>query len=113
MTPQERSDKLAKIYETIANKELSFGCKYKYKPRGRMIFTVDSEQIRTNLNLILVQSLGHPVTIGDCLDWIENNEVNLYRRDVYDSLQDLWKSKRLSIDDQSDECVTYIHSLIK
>lgn len=88
MTPQERSDKLAKIYEVIN-------------------FPYDDWD-----------SVYSPVTIGDCLDWYEKEIVTewcKYNFSCYFEKDILWKwkSKRLPIDEQSDECVTYIYSLIK
>ena len=62
--------------------------------------------------------IGHPVMIGDCLDWYEKEVVTEwcgYKFSCYfeKHISDKWKSKRLPIDDQSDDCIDYIHSLIK
>lgn len=79
MTPQERSDKLAKIYKTI-------------EPSKYLICTERWDDV---------------ITIGDCLDWMEERMVWPFEILIK------WKSKRLPIDAQSDECVEYIYSLIK
>lgn len=91
MTPQERSDKLAKIYETI-------------EPSKYLICTERWDDV---------------ITIGDCLDWMKNTFEIDFDCSVCDMDRKLryiiryWKSKRLPIDAQSDECVEYIYSLIK
>lgn len=55
------------------------------------------------------------VMIGDCLDFLDSQEVQKidWRHPAQRSLLIIWKSKRLPIDEQSDECVSYIYSLIK
>lgn len=144
MTPQERSDKLAKIYEVIANKELSFGCmldvwypdvhyvrviarlssnsykicnhhrKTKYEWMQDIVEYKDNFSIERTPIPEITKIIGHPVMIGDCLDW--NDTINQLIVDFeyhQEMILDLWKSKRLPIDEQSDECVSYIHSLIK
>lgn len=128
MTPQERSDKLAKIYKVIANKELSF---WAIVPYGILIHhyeeTIASSEkslyFYTDKNRIEecdfeLETIGHPVMIGDCLDWYEKEIVSewcKYNFSCYFEKDILWKwkYKRTPIDYQSDECIDYIHSLIK
>ena len=78
--------------------------------------------------------IWHPVMIGDVLDWIENKKFNvgtpimwfwfddgdysdetklfLIQKHYSEKACILWESKRLSIEEQSDECIDYVYSLI-
>lgn len=140
-----REEKIKVIYETIANKERIFGCKYiikdgdwhKYEVRETEWECVkltywDEYQVeywddytRTNY---LVSIIWHPVMIGDVLDRYRTNnndykvwEINPYDLKSYSAFQEydikrllnLWTEKRTPIDEQSDECVDFVHSLIK
>ena len=73
--------------------------------------------------------------IGDVLDWIENKKFNvnvpimwfwfddgdysdetklfLIQKHYSEKACILWESKRLSIEEQSDECIDYVYSLIQ
>ena len=72
--------------------------------------------------------IWHPVTIGDVLDRYRtnNNDYKVREIDPYDlksysafqeydikRLLNLWTEKRTLIDEQSDECIDFVHSLIK
>ena len=79
--------------------------------------------------------IWHPVMIGDVLDWIENKKFNvnvpimwfwfddgdysdetklfLIQKHYSEKACILWESKRLSIEEQSDECIDYVYSLIQ
>ena len=57
--------------------------------------------------------IWHPVMIGDVLDWA----VKKWSMIRYDDMQCvnilyLWTEKRKPIDDQSDECIKFIYSLL-
>ena len=76
-----------------------------------------------------------PIMIWDAIDWIENkkfdvnapimwfwfededydNDTKLYfiQRHYSEKTCAIWESKRLPIEDQSDECIDFIYSLIK
>jgi len=71
--------------------------------------------------------IGHPVMIGDVLDRYRtnNNDYKVWEIDPYDlksysafqeydikRLLNLWTRKRALIDEQSDECIDFIYSLI-
>ena len=73
--------------------------------------------------------------IGDVLEWIENKKFNvdipimwfwfddgdycdetklfLIQKYYSEKACILWESKRLSIEEQSDECIDYVYSLIQ
>lgn len=87
-----KQEKIEYIYEKIANKDLNFGCLFKYKDidfaKLRICWTKESwwiigwiesgylkEASRENFinNTIII---WHPVMIWDVLDWIENNLNN-------------------------------------
>jgi len=63
----------------------------------------------------------HPVMIWDVLDWIDVNISAIYdshwgRDKHWEAVTDLiylWKTKRATIEEQSDECIDYIFNLIK
>lgn len=79
--------------------------------------------------------IWHPVMIWDVLDWIENKKFNvdtpimwfwfddgdysdetklfLIQKHYSEKACILWESKRLSIEEQSDECIDYVYSLIQ
>lgn len=120
-------EKIKKIYEVIANKELSFGCIYTpdiWRLYGKVIegenkrFYVHNWETPCHVNII-----GHPVMIGDVLDWLQNNGIDFKAyKDVprwktytspTDMIRMLWQKKRLPIEDQPQECIGYIHWLIQ
>ena len=88
-----REQKINAIYEKIANKDLTFGCKIFHKveswkrwfkariitdsiKRDDWIFywvKLDSENSVTWLQEKEMEIIGHPVMIGDMIDFIEKN----------------------------------------
>lgn len=68
----------------------------------------------------ITEVIWHPVMIGDVLDWIEpywwvfaqsvNLDIERTRKGTL--LLSVRKQKRKPIDDQSDECIDYVYSLI-
>ena len=66
-----------------------------------------------------------PVMIGDVLDWIEKNPSKKPKAPITAKLSHTsetvtkmkiavyWKEKQKPIDDQSEECISYVYSLIK
>lgn len=81
------------------------------------------EELETYIKII-----WHPVMIGDVLDRYRtnNNDYKVREIDPYDlksysafqeydikRLLNLWTGKRTLIDEQSDECIDFVHSLIK
>lgn len=134
-----REEKIAAIYAEMANKELTCGCKVKFSKwiysiidRENVWFLDSYKGVDWNIhNTIVVEDgvnsrcysieeiIWHPVMIGDVLNWIDNkmgvsnheyeefviNEVNMAIL--------LWLEYLKPIDEQSDDCVNFIYSLIK
>ena len=127
--------KIEKIYLEIANKELSFGCII-----NRFVWIDDIFLRITETNKPWILKLeviswndwklkteyltreefekyvikGHPVMIWDMLDWYKNsNTLEAYNSfSLTTDLLTLWKYKRLSIEEQSEECIDYIYNLL-
>lgn len=126
-----------KIYEVIANKELSFGCRVEiidndilslrkikpwYKPDICFYVWEFWEEIFITIRNIkiwdfkpfwikrneLIKVTGHPIMIWDVLDWIDIKTKNSYFETLIK-----WKHKRLPIENQSPECIEYVYNLIK
>lgn len=63
--------------------------------------------------------------IGDVLDWVRDTLEGTYEpsesalalvnkiADIEDKILIVYKLKRLPIDDQTDECIDFIYSLVK
>jgi len=116
-------EKIDKIYEVIADKTLSFGCKVDDKFSswiGRIIRSYQDGSVdiyRDNkfwfkdVRYLLRNQktiIWHPVMIWDVLDWSEAKELK-YTRDICYS----WKDKRKPIEDQTDETIDFVYSLVK
>ena len=133
-----REEKIEAIYQEMANKELSFGCICKINDGEDVIFIRQNKtwsylSIRENEEFTVSlwytpEIIGHPVMIGDVLDRYKtnNNDYKVWGIDPYDlksysafqeydikRLLNLWTGKRTPIDEQSDECINFVHSLIK
>lgn len=171
-----KQEKLEYIYEKIANKDLNFGCLFKYKDIDFAEFRICwikegwwiinwiewgglKVAFRENFinNTIII---WQPVMIGDVLNWIEDNLNNWYEKcykcwadmmyeDLYycsneecendDEPEDfvflskwdlvienawrdtrfinkdnfLWKKLNKPIEEQSDECIDFVYSLLE
>ena len=127
---------LDKIYEVIANKELSPWCNFKkwdenceillehnfeegteydiWFTNNNVILRVEIEPIIEGLFNFDYTIIWHPVMIGDALDWIEKNweEVSDWFYKWMWELNRQWKYKRKPIDD-NPECIKYIYNLIQ
>lgn len=125
----------------MANKELTFGCKVKFSKwiysiidRENVWFLDSYKGVDWNIrNTIVIEDgvnsrcysieeiIGHPVMIGDVIDWIEPYWKG-YAQDVRFSKErkrkiDIallqWDKKREPIEAQSGGCIDFIYSLIK
>lgn len=140
----------------MANKELTFGCKVKFSKwiysiidRENVWFLDSYKGVDWNIrNTIVIEDgvnsrcysieeiIGHPVMIGDVIDWIEKKDFDVNKKipwfwfedekeiddesklfliqDYYtDKIIAFWDKKRESIETQSDECIDYVYSLIQ
>ena len=123
-----REKKIRVIYKEIANKEITFGCKIFIEGEKWVIVDEDKywEWIATLRGDWWVtrekpecefEVVGHPVMIGDVMYYIKER-INLEKLavDYYEEIAELsdnWKDERLSIEQQSDECVDFVYNLIK
>lgn len=145
----ELKEKIDAIYEKIANKDLNFGCKIFHKVDWKRSFKariitdkiekdygtfywvkLDSENSVTWLQEKEMEIIGHPVMIGDVMDYIENitlDKIYSYiwvkkeeipdlilqkTKDAMMKIFPLWKQKRKPIEEQSDDCIDFIYNLI-
>ena len=100
-----------KIYEVIANKELSFGCKVSRWDFNEIVIIGQYEIKKSKVIRIycpddtdyLNDVIWHPVLIGDVLDWIKI-EHDLWNLDYISPIEAIinWKHKRLPIEEQSE-----------
>lgn len=148
-----RQQKIDAINEMIAKKNLSFGCKVFHKveswkrwfkariitdsiKRDDWIFywvKLDSENSVTWLQEKEMEIIGHPVMIGDVIDFIEKNtqevkpeqtkwegviKIQLWCSigkaiEIFtDHIIFVWQNKRFSIEEQPDKCIDFVYSLI-
>jgi len=116
-----KEQKLEAIYDKIANKELSFGCKILTDKWIRKVVSVNATNIinekhyRNNKQNILI--IWHPVMIWDVLDyiWIWSKTISgSVIKNTYDIeiMLNLWKYKRRPIEEQDNEVIDYIYNLI-
>ena len=115
----------------MANKKRTFGCRCRINDGEDVIFIRQNKtwsylSIRENEEFTVSlwytpEIIWHPVMIGDVLDWIEpywwvfaqsvNLDIERTRKGTL--LLSVRKQKRKPIDDQSDECIDYVYSLIQ
>ena len=133
-----REEKITAIYKEMANKDLSFGCKVKFSKwiysiidRENVWFLDSYKGVDWNIrNTIVIEDgvnsrcysieeiIGHPVMIGDVIKRIKENREISYWEYLVKLLGQLsrpwlWRELGLSIDDQSQECIDYVYSLIQ
>lgn len=132
-----KQEKIDAIYEKIARKDIDLWCKIKlktgvintavWKPAWPLINCLFFRQIKTE---DIGEIIGHPVMIGDVMDyfenialdkiydyiWVKKEEIpDLILQKTKDAMMEIfpfWKQKRLPIEDQSDECIDFVYSLI-
>lgn len=119
------------IYEKIADKTLSFGCKveieydqdhhcysdyvnidkntyWKQDEYGSDIEKAEDYEIDKD------RTIWHPVLIWDVLDY-KDYDIKSWNDDDWDLIKNIiyfWKEKRKPIENQSEECIEYIYNLI-
>lgn len=135
-----REEKLEAIYEEIANKELTFGCKAKHTTKRWLIYDVilvwqmiywekyfvRSDSLWYDVEWVyendwVITFVWHPVMIGDVLDYIEpywkgyaqDVRFDRERKRKIDIALLQWDKKREPIEAQSDGCIDFIYSLIQ
>lgn len=108
-----KQDMLDKIYEVIADKTISNGCKYTF---WWDIFQVCLHSVEScKKSLWDIKIIWHPVMIWDVLDWFYMN-IELPIRDWRETCDIILLErniKRKPIEKQSDECIEYVYNLCK
>lgn len=137
-----KQQKIEAIYKRIANKELSFGCRVFHKidwkrwfkarvitdkiERDDWIFywiVLESENSVTWLQEKEMEIIGHPVMFGTVLDWFWEKRIDICWSDSVcaidiregeNSLElfHFWKDKALPLEEQSDDCISFIYNFI-
>lgn len=105
----------------MANKELTFWCKLKSGPAKIIIRNeafISEDEVITYEGSVITEIIWHPVMIGCIIKRIKENREMFYWEYLVKLLGQLsqpwlWRELSLSIDDQSDECIDYIYSLIE
>lgn len=134
-----RQEKIDTIYNKIARKDLDFGCIVESKywesiyldTRPWQLYNIYRPNYRITDKEKEMKIIGHPVMIGDIINWIENEWENKFpyresaeeagklyshMRDYFHNhisqLLNLWTKKQFPIEEQSDECIDFIYNLI-
>lgn len=132
-----REEKLEAIYKEMANKEPTFGCKAKHTTKRWLIYNVilvwqmiywekyfvRSDSLWYDVEWVYekdwtFETIWHPVMIWDVIKRIKENREIIYWEHLVKLLGQLsrpwlWRELGLSIDDQAEECIDYVYSLIK
>lgn len=117
MTKQKKLDA---IYEAMADKTLSQWCKVFYWEDlivGDVVLTFDDELayrpvIESIIEPEVYEIIWHPVRIWDVLDYWDTIAYLYPERTEYTILYK-WGNKRLPIDEQSDDAISFVYNLIK
>ena len=125
-----REERIKAIYEAMANKKRTFGCRWKTLNWESVTFIRKNRgwkylYMRRNKEFMIPlwytpKVIWHPVMIWDVLDWIEpywsgyvqSVEFTERRRRKKNLVLLQRDNKRLPIDEQSDECIDYVYGLI-
>lgn len=127
-----REEKIDAIYEKIADKTLSFGCRVKlpkevcHPDNTKIIERIDKCHPDATRKYVIYYTnpsglrfvdevsedipIWHPIMIWDVLDWIEKNPQS-YEADF--KVLHIWENKRKPLEEQSDDCIDYIYNLLE
>ena len=124
-----REGKLEAIYKEMANKKLKLWCKCKSHNWENVIFIRKNRGweylfLRKNKEFMIPlwyspKIIWHPVMIEDVLDWIDkkmgisNCEYEEFVVEEANISVLLWREYLKPIEEQSEECIDYIYSLIQ
>lgn len=129
-----KQEKLKKIYDKIADKTLSFGCKiqsYYSWYQDSICLNEDNENIfvlfynwetwiinKSDIEELKCRIIWHPVMFWDVYQYLENNIKEIKNNlqpnniDLYVYLSYVWKNKKEPIEKQSNECINYIYIIL-
>lgn len=114
-----REEKIKAIYKEMANKELSPWCCVEVKAQNEYgDFTYRLCRWDERPEEEIKEVIWHPVMIWDVIKRIKENIEISYWEHLVKLLGQLsrpwlWRELGLSIDDQSQECIDYVYSLIQ
>ena len=108
-----REEKLEAIYKEMANKELTPWCCVEVKAQneyGDFTYRLcrGDERPTTEIKEII----WHPVMLGTIFEWYSSSKWFINSQFI-NKLIDKWTGYDKPIDDQSDECIDYVYSLIQ
>ena len=120
-----REEKIKAIYKEMANKELTLGYKV-YMTESHWPFdwvVIDNNEdwidiwredkmMTKELNNPHIEIIWHPVMIGTVFEWYSSSRWFINSQFVME-LIDKWTGYDNPIDDQSQECIDYVYSLIQ
>lgn len=125
-----REKKLEAIYKEMANKEPTFGCKAKHTTKRWLIYNVilvwqmiywekyfvRSDSLWYDVEWVYekdwtFETIWHPVMLGAIFEWYSKNRWFINSQFIL-SLIEIWTWYDKLIDDQTDECIDYVYSLI-
>ena len=127
-----REEKITAIYKEMANKDLSFGCKVKF---SKWIYTIINKESVWSLNSYVTENwaihntiviedrvnsrcylieeiIWHPVMIGTIFERYSSSRWFIHSQFVMELIEK-WTWYDRPIDDQTDECIDYVYSLIQ
>ena len=133
-----KEEKLEAIYKEMANKEVSFGCRYKFIKKYQYcdwawfepwdIITLCKRDAKYEDSFLTtffrdialikkdvydyVELIWHPVMIGTIFEWYSKKRGYINSQFVM-NLIEVWDWYDKPIELQSDYCVDFVHSLIK
>lgn len=108
-----REEKLEAIYKEMANKELTPWCCVEIKAQneyGDFTYRLCRRDERPTTEI--KEIIGHPVMLGTIFEWYSKSRWFINSKFVM-NLIEKWTWYDKSIDDQSDECIDYVYSLIQ
>ena len=133
-----RQEKIDAIYKEMANKKRTFGCRCRINDGEDVIFIRKNKtwsylSIRENEEFTVSlwytpEIIWHPVMIGDVIAYLRKDYDTFvewkpewdtrhywngkYYKALLDKIIYTWELFRKPIEDQSDECIDYVYSLI-
>ena len=136
-----KQEKIDAIYEKIANKDLDFGWVVQSKywksiyldTRPWQLYNIYRPNYKITDKEKEMEIIGHPVMIGDVIDFIEKNtqevkpeqtkwegviKIQLWCSrckaiEIFTGhIIFVWQNKRFPIEEQPDKCIDFIYSLL-
>lgn len=122
-----REEKIEAIYKEMADTDTTIGCRVQTEWFGKMCkgtilnwtnILREHWEVEENCILRNVEIIWHPVMIWDVIKRIKENREISYWEFLVKLLGQLryawyWKNLEASIEDQPDECIDYVYSLIQ